>query len=334
MPDAFDRVTELYVGTFSDGNSVEGGYKLESLHFDFDITRSVEFYKDKAVFNIYNPNRQTITEIMSTGRSVVFKAGYKNQRVGTIFIGQIAKAYQTREITGDVCMHLICNAQRGAQYQLSRLYIGISFPVGSCLYDILKQIADYAGLPLSGANDLKSKFLDVSDGPYHDCGTIRDVCENLMARKLRAIGGKLCVTNNELIYINMSGKTVFDTALLTFNSGLISARITRDDKYQSSEDAFMENQAYYLGLSSSGDSEVAKKNADEEKIPQVNEVEFECLIHPEINVNAPVKVDARISDDDKESVYGKFWPQSINYKGDNYGGKFSMRVVAMEKVTK
>lgn len=92
MAEAFNRVAELYVGTFQDGNSTSKGYQIDGLDFDFDVKRSSAFYRDSASFTIYNFNDETAQQIMDGGCSVIFRAGYKNQQVGNIFIGQIARA--------------------------------------------------------------------------------------------------------------------------------------------------------------------------------------------------------------------------------------------------
>lgn len=326
MAEAFNRVAELYVGTFQDGNSTSKGYQIDGLDFDFDVKRSSAFYRDSASFTIYNFNDETAQQIMDGGCSVIFRAGYKNQQVGNIFIGQIARAWPEFMPDGTRTMNVVCNAQRGAQYPLTRTYISLSFPVGSSLYSIIKNIADFVGVPLSGASGLKSVTLSKDDGPYVDTGSVRDVVCNFVRRKLRALGWFVILSNNEMICIDKTDKTTLETVYLNFKSGLLSAKPLRDDSFQSSEEAFNENRAYYLG-------ETGEKKKTTKAIPKSGKasVSFESILNPALSVGLPIYIDARRNSSDHLSVLGKFWIKELEFKGSNYGNEFSASGKAEER---
>lgn len=326
---AYNRVTELYIGTFPNETNVEDGFLVDSLDYEFEIKRSAEFYKDSATFTIHNPNQETISAIMDYGRSVIFKAGYENETIGTIFVGQIAYAYPESESPDDVRLVVICNSTRGAQFPLQRTFVTAFIDEGKSYYDVLKTIADYVGIPVSGAEVLKSRKLDAG---YIINGSIRDEVINFTQRKLRAIGGKVIISNNELVYIDNGTTAIFETVYLTFESGLVSATPLRDEKYQSSEDAFQENSEYYLGLKAQGDTEVAKEKARQASVQARNEVSFTALIIPSLQIGSPVNIDARINHDDHIGVVGKFYIQELTYNGDNYGNQFQVQGKAIEKV--
>lgn len=330
---AFGRVCELFIGVFKDGNNTQDGYLIdgESLHFEFDIKRSTEFYKDTAIFTIYNPNEETRQQIMTAGCAVIFRAGYKDETIGNIFIGQIADAYPEDEGPENTKLILVCNSQRGAQYPLQRTYITAYIGEDKTYYDVLKTIADYVGIPVSGAEVLKSHKLADDGAGYIINGNVRDAVTNFVSSKLRSIGGKVVISNNELVYIDHDSVAHFETAYLTYNSGLISAKARRDEKFQSSEDAFEENREYYLGLKSQGDKEVAKEKLAKAEIQPRNEIEFECYVNPGIQVGTPIYVDARVNSDDRLSVVGKFYVNELNCVGDNFGGNFMMSGRAVEK---
>lgn len=335
---AKQRKTELYIGTFKDevvnavvtsGSKLQStGYLIDELHYKFDIRRSTEFYKDSATFTIYNANNETAQEIMNGGAAVIFKAGYEDEGLANIFVGQVAYAYPEDDGSGDTALVVICNSQRGAQYQLQRTFITAFMEEGSSYYDVLKAIADYVGVPLTGANVLKDRKLDAG---YIINGNVRDAVTNFVAAKLRSIGGKVIISNNEMVYLQQNGVAEYEVAYLNYNSGLKSATPIRDERYQSSEDAFNENMKYYLGLSSQGDKEVAKEKLAQAQIKPRNEIEFECLIHPGIQIGSPIFIDARRSDSDHFSVVGKFYTTELNYRGDNYGGSFNLSGKAVEK---
>lgn len=330
---AFGRKTELFIGVFrDDANTVSDGFLVDSLDYEFDITRSTEFYKDSATFSIYNPNEDTLSEIMNNGVSVVFKAGYESEGVGTLFVGQIATAYPEEDGVNTKIV-LVCNAQRGAQYPLQRTMIRANVDKSKSCYDVLKLIADYVGVPLSGAESLKTVKLGEN---YVIAGDIRSAVKTFVERKLRVLGGKVIVSNNEMIYLEGSAnRATFETAYLTYRTGLVAAKPVRDERYQSSEDAFSENQAYYLGILKRGNTNVEKwlkeKKDAEAKVQPKNVVEFTSVINPAIEIGKPIYIDARRSDDDHRSVLGKYWVTDMSIKGDNFGGQFQINGRAEEK---
>lgn len=331
---AFGRVAELTIGMSMENGSPGSTYFIDekSLHFDFDVERSIDFYKDKATFRLYNPNDETIRAIMSYGYSVTFRAGYKEQAVGTIFCGQIAIAYpEYDEGSRSQVLNIICNAQRGAQLPLQRVFATLNYPVGSTYYDVLQGIADFAGIPLTGAKSLRDFVMDDDEGPYFDSGTIRDLVTNFVRRKLRAYGGKVMVTNNELVYVssNDGDENSLEKVLLNFGSGLISARLQMDGTYQSSEDAFQDNQRYYTGRSAEMEKD-EKGQIIRPKIKTKNTVNFECIMNPGLRVGNPVLIDARRRPDDSYGVLGTFYVQSLRYTGNNYGTDFKVSGTAEE----
>lgn len=326
---AFGRKTELFIGTFKNANDTQKGFLVEGLDYEFEITRSAEYYKDSATFTIYGPNEETIKTVMNDGVAVVFKAGYEDEGIGNIFVGQIATAYPESEGPESTRLVIICNSQRGAQYQLGKIYITEFFDEGTSYFDILKSIADYAGIPLSGASVLKEYKIDVG---YIVTGTIRDAVHNFMSSKLRAIGGKVIISNNEMVYLDKNYNAAFDTAFLSFKSGLVSAQDIRDQKFQSSEDAFNENREYYLGISAMGDKELAKQKEIENSIQSPRMIQFVSLINPMLSIGTPVYIDARRHKNDNLSVVGKFYVTELKYNGDSYGNQWKIEGKAMERI--
>lgn len=337
---AFERKMELLVGVFKDAavsvssgggeKTAQEGYLIESLDYEFDITRSTEYYKDTATFTIYNPNDDTVQNIMNFGCSVIFRAGYEDEDMATIFVGQIAMAYPEEDNPETTKLVLICKSQRGAQYPLQRTYVTAFVDDGKSYYDVLKLIADYVGVALSGAEKLKDRKLDAG---YIINGNVRDEIVNFTKRKLRALGGDVLISNNEMIYYEKNSVT-FSTVYLNYRSGLISAKAVRDETYQSTEDAFNENREYYLGLANSGDPEVAKQKAMEAKIQPKNEVDFECIFHPGLHVLTPIHIDARKSENDHVSVVGEFFIKELHYHGGNFAGsQYSVSGRAWEYTT-
>ena len=320
---AFNRVAELFIGSFKDGNDTSKGYVIKDLHFDFTVYKSTHYYKNYARFSIYNPNDDTISEIMNNGAAVVFKVGHENEQVGNIFVGQIARAYPEYTQSNDIVLHLFCNAQRGAEYQLEKVNISISYKIGSTYYDVLKGIADFCGLPLSGASSLKEVYLTDEDGDYIDSDDIVTVITNFVTRKLRPINGEVILSNNEMLYIDNVNKTEYESVELNFRTGLISAMPSRDEKYQSTEEAFKENMERYI----SGKGELKKTNTKEIK---KKEITFESIMNPALNIHTPILIDATLKNKDVLFVKGKYWIKELTFSGSNYSDEFKVSGVAVE----
>lgn len=319
----WNRVAELYVGTFKDAADPTSGYEVGGLHFDFDVTRSYEFYRDSAEFTIWNPNETTLAEVMRCGVAVVFRAGHEDQGVGNVFVGQIAKAYAEDMTNGDVALRLLCNSRRGAQYRLSRVMMTLSEPSGTTYYAVLKDVADFVGVPLSGAAPLRGLGLKRA---HVDTGTVRDVVANFTRKFLRPLGGRVLLTNNEMLYVAADNSLTFETAYLNYGSGLIRAVRTRDETWVSSEDAFLANMEYYMGLTGSGNNDAAQPE------PSRDLVEFEAVLNPNLCVGKPVHIDARRSSSDSRNVCGKYWVKELRFSGDNYGGDFIVSGTAEDSI--
>ena len=336
---AFDRKMELVIGVFKDAaftrfladskdphRVVDGAYIVDGLNYEFDITRSTEYEKDTATFTIYNPNDETIQAVMNGGCAVIFRAGYSDEDIATIFVGQIAMAYPENDGAETTKLVLMCKSQRGAQYPLRRINISAVVDEGKTYYDVLKLIADYVGVALSGAERLKKHKLEQ---PYIFNGDIRSVIDEFKKRKLRKLGGNTMVSNNEIIYYENNSQD-FTTVELNYGCGLIRATERRDETYQTTEDAFNECREYWLGLKELNEFDLTDPDQKEQyeklqkllKPPVQNkyEVDFECILHPGLHVLTPVHIDARKRKDDHISVLGTFYIKELHYQGGNFAG--------------
>ena len=84
-------------------------------------------------------------------------------------------------------------------------------------------------------------------------------------------------------------------------------------------------------MTSSGDKDLALKKSEQSKINPRNEIEFECLLHPGLQIGGPIYVDARKNERDHKSVLGKFYVTELNYSGDNFGRSYNVSGKAVEK---
>lgn len=323
---AFERKMQLFVGVFKDAamekpitgeENGQEGYLVDGLDYEFDITCSTEYYKDNATFTIYNPNDETMQEIMTRGCAVIFNAGYSDEDMATIFVGQIAMAYPEDDGPETKKLVLVCKSQRGAEYPLQRTYITAVVEEGKTYYDVMKTIADYVGVALTGAEKLKRHRLESA---YLINGNIRSEFKKFQRRKLAKLGGHMIISNNEMIYYE-NDNIEFSTVYLNYDTGLIKATPVRDETYQSTEDAFNDNREYYLGLKEWNQlTKDEKEEMQKPPVPPKNEVDFECILHPGLHVLTPVYIDARKRKDDHISVLGTFYIKELHYQGGNFAG--------------
>lgn len=340
---AFDRKTELYIGVFKDEAFTEfvdrstsnrwysrsdvqdqTGYLVEGLDYTFDVAQSTEYWKNAATFTIFNPNEQTLQEIMTAGCSVIFRAGYSDEDIGTIFVGQVAMAYPEDDDPETTKLVVVCKSQRGANFPLQRTYISAVVDAGKTYYDVVKLIADYVSITLTCAEPLKNYRLEA---PYIINGNVRDALEDFKKRKIRKLGTTLIISNSELVYFDKN-KPYFSAVYLNYNTGLISAKQVRDETYQSSEDAFSENAEYYIGIKDLKDFDLTdeqeleqyKKLTCKENVKPKNEVDFKCLMNPALHVLTPVFIDARRNENDHFSVVGEFQVKELHFTGGNFAG--------------
>ncbi|MBR6448350.1 MAG: hypothetical protein IKS96_07295 [Fibrobacter sp.] len=341
---AFDRKTELYIGVFKDdafthfverstGNrlysnddvSDQTGYLVDGLYYTFEVTQSTEYWKNSATFTIFNPNDETIQQIMTAGCSVILRAGYSDEDMGTIFVGQVAMAYPEDDDPETTKLVIVCKSQRGANFPLQRTYISAVVDKGKTYYDVVKLIADYVSIPLTCAEPLKKHVLEA---PYIINSNVRQALEDFKRRKIRKLGATLIISNSELVYFDLK-KPYFSAVYLNYNTGLISATQVRDETYQSSEDAFNENAEYYIGikktlkdfdLTDEQELEQYRKLTCKENVKPKNEVDFKCIMNPALHVLTPVYIDARRREGDQFAVVGEFQVKELHFTGGNYAG--------------
>ena len=81
---AWGRIVELSVG--SEGE----GLLISDLDIDFKVIKSLTFADNYAEFRIYNAKEETRTKILKKGNNLIFKAGYEDEAVNTLFVGNIS----------------------------------------------------------------------------------------------------------------------------------------------------------------------------------------------------------------------------------------------------
>jgi len=277
---ALQRQIELSVG--ADGT----GLLISDLDVSFEVIRSVTFAENTAGFTITNAQESTRREILKQGNNVIFKAGYEDEGIGVLFIGNISMASSVRS-GPDIITTLECVSVRGKDKPLGTTYVSLSYGPDVSIKKPLQDIAAALGLVLMGADNTAEIALgNINlDGGFTAAGTARaalDYCKNIL--KANDVG--LYIDNTELVVYNLRGRTSrFTPVYLDYESGLITVQEIEEEDNQSAQD------------------------------PIPKKVEFDCLINPKLQPNGLVQIKT-------PHVNGFFIIDKLTFSGDNFGGDF------------
>jgi len=328
---AFGRIIHLYIGKFAVGNlTSENSRDLSNYDIEFEVTRSIEWYDNEATITIYNPSPETINFIMSDGNSVLLQAGYADETVGNIFVGQIGMAVPRRN-GKDVELTITCVSARGSFYQLARLNCAIDFQEDATVKSCLQQLCDYAGIALrAGSQKELSEKIDVE---FAVSGTFRQaVCKFRDDILIPKFGLHLYFDNNEMIVVNNDEKSIeMEEVVLNFKSGLLHAEEIRDESVNKVN--FGEDPVYYM-FSQDENDEPSQENKPSKEIDRTRKVRFAALISPKFAPNIFVKLDSSHGDSydsvSSLSIQGNFIITECSFRGSNFGSDFTAECEARE----
>lgn len=315
-------VAKLYAGSFRDGNDKESGYDISNLHFDFDIQRSVVWHENSALFNIYNASKDTINRVLYEGAGIIFEGGYETKEVGTVFVGNICKAYS--EAAGnDVVTRISCASVQGAEYPLIKIPVTLAFKKGVSVYDVLKQISDYAAMPLADADTLMKVLLE---DDFNYSGQIQGAFRKLNAILNRNSGGKVYFDNGRTVYMDRFSEASEADVTLNYDNGLLSASPVRSDGGDAPLKKTSGGKApyYYNG------SEVFRAETQDAIDAGRKRIVFRALMNPGVTPNTRVSIKSTDIDKALPDVDGSFLVHKVNFKGNNYGGNCCMIGEALE----
>lgn len=328
---AFGRIVRLFVGKFSVGNLTSQNSKdFSQFDIDFEVVRSIEWYDNEATVTIYNPSPESINFIMSEGNSVLLQAGYEDETVGNIFVGQIGMAVPRRN-GKDVELVITCVSSRGSFYQLARLNCAIQFDGTATVKQCLQELCDYAGIALRAGSHPKLSE-PIGDG-FNISGTFKQaVCyfrDNVLIPKF---GLHLYFDNNEMIVVNEDEKSIeFEEITLDFRSGLLQAEEIRDESLNKVN--FGEDPMFYLFSQDEKDESGLEKKPSKE-IDRVRKIRFAALISPKYAPNVFVNIDSSAGDayDSVSSmaIKGNFIITECTFRGSNTGSDFTVECEARE----
>ena len=148
---AWDRVTELSVG--ADGQ----GLLISDLDIDFKIVKSLTFADNYAEFRIYNVKEETRNKVLKKGNNLIFKAGYQDEAVNTLFVGNITEAVSGKSVV-DRVIDIKCLSGRGVDGVIQSEYVSLTFTPGTLLSRPISQLANLYGMVVYGLENANIKL--------------------------------------------------------------------------------------------------------------------------------------------------------------------------------
>lgn len=272
---AFKRKVELTIG--SDGT----GLLISDLNFEFRVERSIAFAENFAEFVIYNANTNTRKEILKEGNNLIFKAGYEDDGIGVVFIGNVLKP-DTRIEGGNIITTIQAASIQSTSTPLENAYITLSYGPDIFLSRPLKEVSNALGLTVFGEENARLEINQLNlDNGFTFAGTARGALM-YCKRIAEANGLGVYIDNNEIVIYKIGDRTSrFSPVFLDYQSGLIQVKDVTDYDNQSEEDP--------------------------------KRIEFESLIIPKLQPRGLVQ----ISGTDQNGIYQI---EKLNFQGDNFGG--------------
>ena len=109
---------------------------ISDLHIDFTIDRSNTISENTAGFVVYNAKESTRKEISREGNNIVFKYGYEDEAMGTLFIGNVYTAISHQE-GPDWITTITTVAMQAVDKPPTPKYVSISYNAFTLLSQVL-----------------------------------------------------------------------------------------------------------------------------------------------------------------------------------------------------
>ncbi len=221
---AFKRVIELSVGESGTG------LLISDLDIEFNIERSITFSENTAEFTIYNAKESTRKEVLKEGNNIIFKSGYEDEGISTLFIGNITEAKSIQE-GADWISTISASSIRSSRSPLENTYVTISYAPDALLNRPLRDIATALGLVLIGEDNA---LINLDNG-FTFVGSARAAL-NYCKEILRVNGVELYIDNTEIVVYNVDNRdSRFSPIYLDYESGLLRVNDITEYKTQTAK---------------------------------------------------------------------------------------------------
>lgn len=219
---AFGRKVELYVGK-KDNEAL----KITQLKIEFEVTKtnSTGTNTNNAKIKIYNTNEETTKQLCTAGSHIILKAGYEDEVVSTILIGDIVKGEKSKD-SSDTMVEIEVTDGRT---NIMEGNISVSYAKDTDVSTVVQAFTDALGFPVKGTENITSS-MKFAHG-YSYIGMAGDGLKQVLNRV-----GLTYIIQNEMLYIKSPEQSVENLGLkLSKNTGLLTVPTHVSDKNDSSE---------------------------------------------------------------------------------------------------
>lgn len=298
---------------------------ITGLDFTAKVSRGNAMKDNTCNLVIYNPQESTRNRIMTEGSAVIVKAGYEDEGVGTLFIGQVTQAYP-QHVGPDWIVNITAACVRQLDFGFETVTCAFSFRPGTRLGVVLREIASVLGIGLLGEENADI----VLPGGYVCVGSIKQALD-YANQILKSNGRGLHIDLAALVCFRV-GQAIsqFETVYLDMDSGLLSASYDEDkcregrliaktqDRIQAARRRSA-NATTYKSKAAASQS-LQKAQAKEAEIERVK-VKLTGLLNPKIRPNGLVEVSS-------PQVNGIFVVDTVVFTFDNMADDFKMEIEA------
>jgi hypothetical protein len=279
---AFSRVVNLSIGTNGQG------LVISDLDIEFEISRSITFSENSATFRVFNAQQNTRSEILKIGNNVIFDAGYEDDGVGTLFIGNIVQS-QSYLTGSDWVTDILAVCDRAEDQPLDSVNLTLSYKKDVPLSSIISDIADSLGLAIFGAENAQMKL----PNGFTYTGNVRKALK-MCDKILKDNNSYLYRDNSVIVIINRDRPTDFTTVYMDYDSGLLSVKDITESE----------------ALMNAKELKKAQKEGTKKRVA------FSTILVPKMRPNGLITFKNTGND-------GTFVIEKVTFKGDNFGGDFN-----------
>lgn len=273
---AFKRIVEMKVG---DSTS---SFLISDLDITFDITRTRKFANNVAKFKIFGVIDDTINRVLQKGKTVSFSAGYEDEGIGLIYVGQIIQAVPSKN-PPEKYVDIECGSMQDPSKELFSVVFSLAYKKDTYISRPINEIGNALGLAISGLENVSN--IKLVNG-FNLTGTAKEALRYIQGILER--NGLIIFVDNSILVVAKKGVGNKASAVkLTSNTGLLEAPTLTDN--------------------TEGDEKV------QEKLKK--RVLFKSILNYRIIPNGYVNIE-------NNSVKGVFIVDKCNYKGNNFGGDF------------
>lgn len=192
------------------------GLDISNLDISFQINRSITSSFNDGIITVYNAKESTRNDILKKGNSVILKAGYNDEGIGTIFSGVIIESvtnFNDTEWVTEIKAIDIGNNKNGLEFEVFQF----SYKKDTPFITVLNDVSNSLNLNISGLSNVTETLKD----GFSYGGNIKGLL-NQIKGILKLNNKDLYFDNNEMVIFNIGNRSSkFEVVRITEKSGLI-----------------------------------------------------------------------------------------------------------------